>query len=111
MSFTSLLNRVGTQSRYTETQNSFGEAEKSWAVINAALRCRVQKTNINQRNVDLVKGGIGDYVLAEYTIYALPDEDIIDLDRITVDGVNYKVLKAQKDSSQHHYELKCEIEN
>jgi hypothetical protein len=111
MSFTSLLNRQGSQSRYTETQNSFGEEEKTWQVIQADFKCRVQKTDINQRNIDLVKGGIGSYVLADYTIYALPEEDVIDNDEITVDGVKYKVLKAQKDSSQHHWELKCEIVN
>lgn len=109
MSFTSLLNRQGVQERYTETQNSFGEAEKSWSVIKAIFKCRVQKATINQRHVELVKGGMGTYVLAEYTIYALPEESVLDDDVIVVDGVRYKVLKADMDSSMHHWELKCEI--
>ena len=111
MSFTSLLNRQGVQERYTETQNSFGEEEKTWNVLQPVFKCRVQKTNVNQRNVTLVKGGLGSYVLADYTLYALPEEDVIDNDQVTVDGVKYKVIKAQKDSSQHHWELKCEIVN
>jgi hypothetical protein len=109
MSFTSLLNRQASQERYTETQNSFGENQKTFQVIKAALRCRVQKININQRNIDLVKGGLGNFVIADYTIYCLPEESILDEDVIVVDAVRYRVLKADKDSSQHHWELKCEI--
>lgn len=111
MSFTSLLNRQGVQERYTETQNSFGENQKTFAVVNAAFRCRVQKgiTGANQKNVDLVKGGLGNFVVADYTIYALPEGVVLDEDVIVVDAVRYRVLKADKDSSQHHWELKCEI--
>jgi len=113
MSFTSLLNRQGSQERYTETQNSFGENQKVWQVVKVALRCRVQKgiRGVNQKNVDLVKGGLGNFVVADYTIYCLPEESILDDDVIVVDTVRYRVLKADKDSSQHHWELKCEIVN
>jgi hypothetical protein len=109
MSFLKLLNREGVQERYTSTQNSFGEEDKTWNVINALLKCRVQKRTMNEKNSLLEKGGVGEYVVADYTIYALEDEDIIDRDRITVDSKQYEVIKAVKDSSQHHWELKCKI--
>ena len=111
MSFSKLLNREGLQERYTETQNSFGEEEKSWGVIKDPFKCRVQKNSINQKNIDLVKGGMGEYVIADFTIYAFKEEDVIDNDRITVDNVKYEVIKAEKDSSLHHWELKCKIVN
>lgn len=111
MSFESLLNRQGIQERYTETQNSFGETEKVWSVIEADFKCRVQfnNPNITKKNIDLIKGGLGDFIPSDYTIYSLVSYNVIDNDRITIDGIKYKVLKAQKDSSLHHWELKCEI--
>jgi len=102
MGFSALLKQTAVVQRHTLTQNSLGEKVKSWAVVYASMPVRVQPKSYSE------KQNLGaDYVLAPYTIFAENEYAILDNDRIVVGSVNYEVIKAQKDSSEHHWELKC----
>ena len=105
MSFEALLNKTVNVESRTQGQDAFGEITNTWSTKHASMPCRIQPN----RNVDERVNRGGEYMVVPFIIYAAVDYDIADDDRI-VDGTTvYEVVRALKDSSEHHWELKCKI--
>lgn len=101
MGFNNLLKEKATIQSFTETQNEFGESEKTWVNKNENVPCRVKANKTTQKN------DIGQYVIAPFTIYMPIEIDIENKDRITVSETTYEIIDVQSDSSKHHWQLQC----
>jgi len=99
MSFKKLLNKTCEIQRYSASQSSTGQLDKTWATVSTP-KCRVQKRLVSQ-NKDLASP----YADASHVIYMLPDVNVLDEDRIVVGANVFEIVAVQKDSSEHHFEI------
>jgi len=104
MSFESLLNTTVNVESRTESQNAMGEVTNAWAVLHTAMPCRIQANKVNEKN-----NAGGEYFVAPFTIYAPVSYAIADDDRVVNGSIIYEVIRALKDSSNHHWQLQCKI--
>jgi len=104
MSFESLLNKTVNVESRVESQNAMGEVSNAWSVLHANMPCRIQPNKVSERN-----NTSGEYFVAPFTIYALTSYAIADDDRIVDVSTVYEVIRASKDSSDHHWQLQCKV--
>ena len=106
MSFTGLLRQKATVQAMTQTQNAFGEKVESFATKASDEPVRVQPNKATEKD-----SATGEYIVAPFTIYAGINAAFTfeDSDRLVEDGVTYEVIRAKKDSSEHHWELQAKI--
>lgn len=104
MSFEGLLNQIGNIEQLIQTQNAYGEKVKSYGVKSTGVNMRIQ---FNGANEPTWEGGV--LIKAPYTIYMSPSYDVVDSDRIISGAITYEIIKAEKDSSQHHWQLQCKV--
>ena len=81
--------------------DAYGVPAKAWALHIGATPCRI----VPDKGTEVVVGA--QVVIAEYTLFIGGDADIIEQDRVTIDGVLYEVLLVQGRSDsigRHHQE-------
>ena len=100
MSFEKLLKDTCIIEERTRVQSGLGEVTFTWATKAASVLTRRDK-NTKERIID------GDYqvTLEDFIFFFLGSVEITKEDRIVFNSENYQVLVAEKDSSNHHWEV------
>jgi len=102
MSFNSLLNEICTIQKNTPTTNSYNEKINGWSTKYANLSCRLRKNRRQDGNRDLSDFDIGDYILY---IKKESNIEILTSDQVLIGSQAYKIVRADTESSKHHFEL------
>jgi hypothetical protein len=100
MSFEALLTEKCTIQSKTSAQGQSGQVVFNWTD-----KATDVKTRMVAQKTPQVFGDLGNYTIASYKFYFLATTNISAADKIILDGEQYEVVIASKDSSKHHIEV------